>query len=300
MSKLGVDIARGVVKVLGKLPLKVHYAFGKVLTWAARDLMRYRYDVVLTNIARSFPEKKYGEVKAIAKEFYSHLGEIFAEAIWFGASDYKRLYESGIVTITNPEVFNDYFLNSPNTTVLFSHCGNWELLGGFLGYRTSTGEKVAMTEDHIRVVYKGLHSRFADQFFKRNRVAPLEKVGVSCELESSEVLRFAIKNRDAKNVYIYIADQYPYRSAYELGMFMSQSTMAMLGSAGVAHKLGHCVLYMKMKRVERGRYEMTFVPITRDASEMTPEEIMRQYFDILEEEIRQTPANWLWSHKRWK
>jgi KDO2-lipid IV(A) lauroyltransferase len=45
---------------------------------------------------------------------------------------------------------------------------------------------------------------------------------------------------------------------------------------------------------------MTFVPICEDASKMTPEAILRRYYDLLEEEIRQTPANWLWSHKRWK
>ena len=26
----------------------------------------------------------------------------------------------------------------------------------------------------------------------------------------------------------------------------------------------------------------------------------RIYFELLEEEIRETPYNWLWSHKRWK
>ena len=300
MGKFGVKILRGAVKVVGSLPLKVHYAFAGFITWILRDVMRYRNDVVLTNLARSFPDKKYHEIKQIYKEFYKHLGELFVEAIWFGASNYKRLYKSGIVTVTNPEVFNEVFENTPNTTVLFSHCGNWELLGGFLGYRTSTGVKMAMEEKHIRVVYKELHSKFSDDFFRRNRVNALETVGTECEIESSKILRTALKGRNEKAVYIYIADQYPYVSAFHVGEFLSQPTLAMLGSAGVAHKLGHSVLYLKMKRVKRGSYEMTFIPICEDASKMTPEEIMRKYFDILEEEIRETPHNWLWTHKRWK
>ena len=28
--------------------------------------------------------------------------------------------------------------------------------------------------------------------------------------------------------------------------------------------------------------------------------ITRKYYDILEAEIRETPHNWLWTHKRWK
>ena len=85
-----------------------------------------------------------------------------------------------------------------------------------------------------------------------------------------------------------------------MGVFMNQETNAMLGSAVLAHKLSHSVMYMKMRRVQRGQYEMTLIPICRDASTMEPEQIMRKYYDLLEQEINETPANWLWSHKRWK
>ena len=301
MRKFGVKLLRGLVKIVGRLPLNVHYRFAGFITWILRDVMKYRYDVVMINLARSFPEKKYHELTSIAKEFYKHLGELFVEAIWFGASDYKRLCESGIVTITNPEVFNRMIDDAPNLSMLFSHCGNWEILGGRLGYRTSTGERLHLEERQIRVVYKELHSKFSDDFFKLNRVSPLESCGTECEIESSRILRFALKNRNVKSLYIYIADQFPYVSSnYCVGTFLNQPTLAMLGSAGVAHKLGHAVIYMKMKRVQRGRYEMTFTPICDDASAVAPEDIMRKYFDLLEEEICETPHNWLWTHKRWK
>ena len=81
---------------------------------------------------------------------------------------------------------------------------------------------------------------------------------------------------------------------------MNQPTNAMQGSMGVACKLSHSVLYLKMKRVKRGEYEMTLIPICENASQTTPEALLRKYYDLLEEEIRETPANWLWSHKRWK
>jgi KDO2-lipid IV(A) lauroyltransferase len=55
-----------------------------------------------------------------------------------------------------------------------------------------------------------------------------------------------------------------------------------------------------MRRVERGQYEWTLIPICEDGSKTTPEELLRKYYDLLQEEIMETPANWLWSHKRWK
>ena len=287
---------------LGKLPLKFHYFMGDILSWIAEKLLRYRTDVVWINISRSFPEMKYKELKKVYRDFYRHFGEIFAETIWFAAATYKRLFKSGIVTVTNPEEINDIFLSTPSMTVLSTHCGNWELMGGFLGYRTSSGVKVAIEEEHIQVVYKKLSNPVSDEVFRRNRVAALEIVGTSCEIESSNILRQTLKQKNDRKVYIYPTDQAPYRKAgkHPIGEFMSQPTNVMLGSVGVACKLSHSVMYMKMKRVERGRYEMTLIPICRDASQLTPEELMRKYYDLLEEEIRETPANWLWTHKRWK
>lgn len=302
MNKLLVGIFRGVIVLLSKFPLKFHYFMGDLLSWLMKNIVKYRYSTVLVNLSRSFPEKKYKEIDRIASDFYRHLGEIFAETIWFGGATYKRLYKSGIVTVMNPEEINDVYRSTPSMTVLSTHCGNWELMGGFLGYRTSSGEKIAIKEEEILVVYKRLHNPVSDEVFRRNRVAPLEIVGTDCEIESSNILRQTLKQKDVRKVYIYPTDQSPYRNAgkHPIGEFMSQQTDVMLGSVGVACKLSHSVMYMKMKRVERGRYEVTLIPICRNASELTPEELMRKYYDLLEEEIRETPANWLWTHKRWK
>lgn len=302
MKKLFVNIIRGAIVLISKLPLKVHYFVGDILSWIASKLLRYRYDTVMVNLSRSFPDKKYKEISAIAKEFYKHFGEIVAEAMWYGGSSYKRLYKSGIVTVTNAEELNELYLSTPSMTVLSTHCGNWELLGGFLGYRTTSGEKVAIREEEISVVYKKLSNPVSDEVFKRNRVAPLEIVGTKCEVESSNILRYALSHKGERRVYIYPADQAPYWYAgkHPIGEFLHQQTNAMLGSMGVACKMSHSVMYLKMKRIERGRYEMTLIPICRDASKMAPEDILRKYYDLLQEEINESPYNWLWTHKRWK
>ncbi len=302
MKKLLANIVGETIALAGKLPLKFHYFMGDIFSWVAKNIIRYRTAMVWMNISRSFPEKKYSDLKKIFNDFYRHLGEIFAEAVWFGGGNYKRLYDSGIVTIMNPEEINDYFLSAPSMTVLSTHCGNWELMGGFLGYRTAGNVKVAIEEEDITVVYKRLSNEISDDVFKRNRVAPLERVGTNCEVESKNVLRFTVRHKDERRVYIYPTDQAPYWKAgkHSIGEFLNQRTDTMLGSVGMACKFSHSVMYMKMRRLERGRYEMTLIPICRDASQMTPEEIMRKYYDLLEEEINETPHNWLWTHNRWK
>lgn len=286
------------IHTFGRLPLKFHYFWGGIVSWLMRGILHYRRDVVITNLARSFPEKQYGEIRSIASAFYKHLGDIMAEAIWFGASDYKRLKEQRICTMTNIEVLNEAYENSPSVTVLFSHCGNWEVLGGIWSYNFNESFDYPCGDDGVKVVYKKLRSHVWDEVLKKNRCAPL--VNYQGEIESERVLRYCIQHRKDRFIYIFPADQYPYSGVHEVGEFLHQNTKAMQGSVGVAHKLGMSVLYMKMKHVSRGHYEMTFVPISMDASKETPEVLLRKYFDLLEEEIRETPYNWLWSHKRWK
>ena len=302
MKDLFVKIVRFFMVLVAQLPLKFHYFMGDILSWIAKNIIHYRSKVVMINLSRSFPTKNYHEIRTIYNDFYRHFGELVAEAIWFGGSSYRRLRRNGIVKIVNPEVVSRLYDNAPSLTVLSTHCGNWELMGGFLGYETLNGEKVSFEEKHITVVYKQMTSYVSDRVFALNRISPLEEVGTECEVESRNVMRFSIKHKDEKRVYIYPADQAPYWGAgrHPIGEFMSQPTYAMIGSMGIACKLSHAVVYMKMKRVERGRYEMSFIPICENASEYTPEQVLRKYYDLLEEEIKETPANWLWSHKRWK
>lgn len=302
MKDLRVKFFRGILVALSKLPLKFHYFMGDIFSWLAKNILHYRYYVILCNLSRSFPEKWSAEIRDICNDFYRHFGEIVAETIWFAGSSYERLRKSGIVTVVNSKEVSEIFDSTPSMTVLSTHCGNWEILGGLLGYETADGGKLSVPESAISVVYKKMSNKIADRVFALNRIAPLEEVGTECEVESHNILRYSIKHKDERRMYIYPTDQAPYWGAgrFPIGKFMNQDTTVMMGSVGVACKLSHSVMYMKMKRVERGRYEMSFIPICKDASKMTPEEIMRKYYDLLEEEIKETPHNWLWSHNRWK
>lgn len=302
MKRLCAKVIRALIVMLAKLPLKVHYFFGDIISWVLKNVARYRTETVWMNISRSFPDMKYKQLKRVFNAFYSHLGEIFAETVWFGGSSYERLVKAGIVRVVNPEVISDAFASSPSVTVLCSHCGNWEILGGFYGYVSAGGFRPSFDESDITVVYKRLSSEVADMVFADNRVAALEKDSPHAIVESRNILRFSIENRGVKRIYGYPVDQGPYKGMgrHDMGMFLNQRTYAMTGSVGVACKLSHSVLYLKMKHVERGKYEWEFIPICSDASTMTPDGIMKEYYRLLEEEIRETPYNWLWSHNRWK
>lgn len=304
MYRVPLFLLKCLMRLLGALPLGFHHACGRAFAWLACDVLHYRRDVVMTNLSRSFPELKYKEIKKICRDFYRHFGDIFAEAIWFGGCrSYKRLRKSRIVQVTNPEVLEHLYEVSPSVIIFSSHSGNWELFGGICGYCFDDSVSFPVKEPNMRVVYKGLKSRVWNEFFKANRISPLDdRPAYDGLIEIRDILRYALEHKDEKMFYNFITDQCPYKGAVsvDVGEFMHQDTKSMFGGASLARKLHYSVVYMSMPVLERGHYGLTFTTICEDASTMSTEEIMKTYYSLLQKDIEAQPFNYLWTHKRWK
>ena len=63
---------------------------------------------------------------------------------------------------------------------------------------------------------------------------------------------------------------------------------------------GAALFFVRMKRVKRGYYTAHFELFAEDASKMAEFEPTNRYYELLEEEIKENPELWLWTHNRWK
>ena len=70
-TEFKAKIYRSIISFFGKLPLNVLYKVGDFAAWVMRSVVSYRKNVIYTNLARSFPEKKYEEILA---EKFSRFG----------------------------------------------------------------------------------------------------------------------------------------------------------------------------------------------------------------------------------
>ena len=296
-------ILGGTLRLLGKMPLKVHYANSRFLAWLIGDVVRYRRDVVSFNLARCFPEKTTKELKALRKESYRHFADILVEAIWFGGCrDPKRLHDARIVELLNPEEISRLFDITPGVAVLYSHCGNWELYGGIESYNY-TGKEMPISEQNFCVVYKELTSKTWDEVMRLNRFAPLkDRDNFPGYIETKDLIRYAFRHKDEKKIYNINTDQRPYHSsgANIPVRFMGIDTQTMTGAAAIARKFGWAVCFLRTKIESRGHYTMEYVTICDDASTMSVEDIMARYYELLEADLRKQPANYLWTHKRFR
>ena len=50
----------------------------------------------------------------------------------------------------------------------------------------------------------------------------------------------------------------------------------------------------------RGHYQAEFVTLAAAGEQLPPGEFTARYARMVEEQIRAAPADWPWSHKRWK
>lgn len=303
--KVGTVIMGGLMRALGALPLGFHYACGKFLSWFLKNVMRYRRDVVMINLSRSFPDKKYKELSEIADEFYKHFGRLIAEAVWFGGCrNPERLHRQRIVEYSNIDDFDKVYAESKGIVALYSHLGNWELMGGCASYDYREGGHLpdGLDPNDVVFVYKPLKSRMWDEIMRKNRCAPVLRIGYDSYVSSEDFLRYAVRNRGRKLVVNVNTDQSPYKNSTvdDTVEFMHQETKTMLGAASIACKFGWSVLYSSMVPAGKGHYKWRFTEITKDASSMTPHDIMQEYYRLLQADIEEYPWCYLWSHKRWK
>ena len=81
---------------------------------------------------------------------------------------------------------------------------------------------------------------------------------------------------------------------------MNQDTPVYLGPEKLAKKMKMAVVYFRVKIRKGNSYSVEAIPISDDASKSEKFQITERYFSLLEEDIRNAPEYWLWSHRRWK
>ena len=79
-----------------------------------------------------------------------------------------------------------------------------------------------------------------------------------------------------------------------------QEEIGLRGAEMMAHQLNYAVVFYALRKIKRGKYELELFLITDNPSERSWGEITEAHTHLLEQEINNEPAPWLWSHKRWK
>jgi len=274
-----------ILRLISRLPFPLLYLFSDFLYFMARYVFRYRNAVIMKNLSNSFPEKSKQELIRIRNDFYHHLGDLVVENLKTLTISKEELRKRA--RLVNPEVINSFYEQGQSVITATAHQGNWEWM------LVSCSEQLPFNVD---VVYQQLSNPFFDELMKQLR----SRFGAE-PIEKKSSFRAMVQHRDKVYITGMAADQKTtnLQHRYET-IFLNQPTAFYTGPERVAHKLSHAVLFVNIRRVKRGFYEIIFHLL--DAPPLRKEEnyITHKYVKLVEKSIRERPAEYLWSHNRWK
>ncbi len=274
------------------MPWWVLYLHADVFYFVVYHLIGYRTKVVRRNLAECFPHKSESERKAIEKEFYHHFTDYFVETI-------KLLHISDDqmrrrMVFHNAHVIDEAFDNDQSIVLYAAHYGNWEWVTSVTLWFDSAGH----SDDVQGQVYQPLENEWFDRFFLKLR----QRFNTVCISKKAILREMLSREREGRHLGIgFIADQHPLTNdeGHVLD-FLHHPTAFITGAEAIGRKL-HCrAAFFDVRKLRRGHYECTLVPLSDDIAAEPRGSITTRYARLLEQRIMEEPAYWLWTHKRWK
>ena len=251
-------------------------------------ILRYRRNVVKSNLTSSFPEKSQEELKEIERKFYRWFADYFIESVKLLSISKEEL--SKRLTIINANHIEECFKEGQDCAGILGHYCNWEWLS-CIGISLPSDRKIGL-------IYKPIRNKTIDKLFYQLRSC----VG-GVPVPKNEILRYLVQYRKegVRSLFGYISDQSPRWQNIHLWLpFLNHETPVFTGTERIMRKMNNAVYYVEMNRPKRGYYTCEFHLITKNPQSMPEHEITRQFFKLLEQSIKNQPHLYLWTHKRWK
>jgi KDO2-lipid IV(A) lauroyltransferase len=272
-------------RLFARLPFFWIYLVSDFVFVTLYYIVGYRKEVVFENLRNSFPQKSEKEIKSIAKKYYSHLADTMVETIKIAgmtAEDFEKR-----VKVNNVALLNQLYDEGRSVVMFCAHYGNWEWVL-FIP---------KMLKHTILPIYKPLSNPYTDAYFTKLR----SKFG-GIPTPMNETLRTLVNyKRQNKPTIIWLAaDQVPALEGAYWTEFFHQDTPFFMGGEKIARKMLQVAVFMSIRKIGRGYYEMDLELMERQPEDLPEGGLILQYINKLEKLIREEPAYWLWSHKRWK
>lgn len=272
--------------LISKLPFQLIYLLSDGIYFLVYNLFAYRKKVVLDNLELAFPEYTKSQHEAIAKKFYKHLCDMVVESIksisMSKEEAKKRFKFEGL------SIFSDLEQKNKSAILILGHYGNWEwifVLQEFINHKGYGVYKQLKNKYFDRLV-RDIRAKYDSYLITtKETVKTLNKVNAKGDLTASG----------------FISDQSPkIDKAHHWQDFMGINVPVYTGAEMLAKKLDHAVVFVKISKVKRGYYTCKFELITDEPKLIPDYEITDRFLTVLENQIREEPAYYLWTHKRWK
>lgn len=266
------------------LPFRLLYIISDIAYLLLYYVIRYRRDVVLSNLKIAFPEKSEQELNAISRQSYKNLTDNFIETIKLLSISKKTLNRRFEVDCT---LLNEMYASGRKVHISLGHFFNWEIANLAVGINSPYTQLV---------VYMPIENKIFDRLFSHLRSRFGSKLVAATRFRKDIAPYW-----HTQHCLVLVADQSPghLENSYWLPFFGRMSAFV-TGPEKGAKMMNAAVVFTVISKKKRGYYKAEFHPLTLDAKSMADGEITRKLVAFIEDSIHAQPANYLWSHRRWK
>ncbi len=273
------------IKFISRLPMWALYAFSSFLYLLAFYVVRHRHQVIREQLEKVFPDSSAADRERIHKQFLRNFCDVLVEvwkSVTMSEADMRARMQ-----IVNMDVARRYLDAGQSVMFVTSHLGNWEwLLQGVtlqLGYP-------------VDAAYKPLHDPWAERLMLKVR----SRFGARL-VPAKELLADFLKRRGIVRAIAMNADQAPVSTDKRYWTrFLGQDTAFYIGAEQIARATRLPILYVGVRRIRRGYYEVELKPLWDGREVVPPNGVTERYARSCEIDVLKRPADWLWSYRRWR
>lgn len=270
--------------IIQLIPASLCSFIGRFLGFCAWLLLpRYR-KLVRRNLTIAFgKERSPSQIASLARQHFQTLGANLLGAAHFFTASEKEVREH--TTIENLDILEAAHARGHGVVLAISHIGNWELFAQASFYAPAMP---------FGTVFQKVHNQFIDAAITRFR----RRLGVRTFDRKSELNAAAAFLRTG-GVLGVLVDQHAGTSGIWTPLFGRLASTSPLG-ATLALKTGAAVVPVAIFTAGLGRWRICIRPEVTHPEDCSPEALTASINRALENQIRESPADWFWVHNRWK
>lgn len=286
MKRLAFILTYPILLIVSRLPFWALYLLSDTLFVLVYRILGYRKKVVRKNLALSGLVTTTTERLGIEKKFYRYLCDLFLEAIKVNGMSKKEIMRRFV--IKNPEVLAAFAKENKSVFMLIGHYGNFE-------WMLSLGYHVPHTP---YAIYAPLENRYFDSYFKKVR----SKHGSYLISRKRFAKEFTEMQRtNTLSVIGFAGDQSPQRKRKNYyRTFFGNEVPVFTGAERLGKEFDVPIVMGKIRRIKRGHYETTLSVLAEHPTTVPDYQITDTYFEELENQIKEDPALYFWTHNRFK
>jgi Kdo2-lipid IVA lauroyltransferase/acyltransferase len=273
------------VKILSRIPMPALYAFAGFLYFLAYYVVRHRRGVIHEQLATVFPDLSAADRTRIHKQFLRNFCDVLVEVLKSVSMTEAQMRAH--VRILNLETAEGFLGAGQSVMFVTSHLCNWEWL--LHGVTVQLGHPVD-------AAYKPLHDPWAERLMLGIR----SRFGARL-IPAKELLADVLRRRGIVRALAMNADQAPVSTDQRYWTkFLGQDTAFYIGAEQIARATRLPIIYLGMRRVRRGDYEVELRQLWDGRERTEPNQVTERYARACEADVLKNPADWLWSYRRWR